>query len=164
MQHTDKSRLVLLIQNSNNIFCYFNISSLTVKEFEDRYGENSWNNSKPVLKVFRINNGDAEEYKTIYLDPFADNWYIHLDRDGMDLFLKYGRVLPNDNFAALVVSNTVTTPRVTYSADRSIYYVDTYHCWINTKESKLETYESKTAPRNDYREPKPYPFMEQKLK
>jgi hypothetical protein len=162
MQYNDKSKLVLLVQNSHNIFCYFNISSLTVKEFEDRYGENSWNNSKPVLKVFKIDNGDALEVKSIYLDPFANNWYIYLQDAPMDVFLKYGRVLPNDNFAALVVSNTVTTPRDCHSSDKAVYFVDTSHCWINKEETRLQTYKEKTECNAEHREPKPYPFMESK--
>lgn len=160
MHYIEKSKLVLLVQNSHNIFCYFDISSLTVKEFENHYGEDSWNNSIPALKVFRITNGEATELKTIYLDSFANNWYIHLDKDDMDLFLKYGRILPNDSFVPLVLSNTVTTPRAAESHDNTVSLVDTSHSWINVKESKLETFNAKIRHKNEHKEPKPYPFME----
>ena len=61
----------MLVQNARTLFCYFNNSSVAVKEFKDRYGEDSWNNSKPVIKVYAIENGSAKEIKSIIIDSCA---------------------------------------------------------------------------------------------
>lgn len=106
-----KTFLYLLVQNPYTIFCYFNIESSIVKGFQEKYGFNSWDSSKPILKVYSIENGEAKEIKTIFLDLKADNWYINLDRDNLNLFVKLGRLLPDDSFASIRVSNTVATGR-----------------------------------------------------
>lgn len=155
----EKSNLILMVQSSRNVFCYFNISPMTVKEFEDRYGESSWKNSKPVIKVYSVENGIAKEIRTIFIDAFANNWYIHMDRDDMDLFVKLGRILPDNTFVAFAVSNTVTTPRDHESGDTSVYFVDTSKNPIFNSEAvlpKSEEYQNNTI---NHIEPKPYPFM-----
>lgn len=161
MLNDDKSTLTLLVQNSHNVFCYFYVSPMTIKNFEDRYGENSWKNSKPMIKVFEVVNGEAREIRTIYIDNLANNWFINLNEDGIDIFVKLGRMLPNDNFVAFAVSNTVTTPRSQQSNDRAVYYVDVSQNFIK-KEHNLPTSEDSRNDSNIHKEPKPYPFLEEK--
>lgn len=120
----DKFALTLLVQNANTIFCYFNISPVITKIFQDRYGEGFWENSKPVLKVYDSTNNSSRELQTIYLDPLANNWYINLDRSGIDVFVELGRILPNGEFVQILVSNTVTTPRSDQSNNSNVYYID----------------------------------------
>ncbi len=159
MLSKDKSTLVLMVQNGTRVFCYFNISPMMVKEFEDRYGENSWKNSKPVLKVYFVENGIAKEMQTIFIDTFASNWYINLDKDDVDVFVKLGRVLPDNTFAAFAVSNTVTTPRENESIDSSVYFVDvSQNLSINSQES-LPKSEEVQENATSHKEPKPYPFI-----
>lgn len=161
MINDDKSILTLLVQNAYRVYCYFNISAMTIKEFEDMHGENSWKNSKPVIKVYEVICGEAKEIKTIYIDNLANNWFINLERDGMDIFVKLGRMLPNDNFAAFAVSNTVTTPRNTQSNDRAVYYVDVSQHFV-AEEHDLPTSADSKEDLNIHKEPKPYPFVEEK--
>lgn len=161
MVGNEKSNLVLMVQSGHRIFCYFNISPLTVKEFEDRYGENSWKNSKPVIKVYSVENGRVENIKTIFIDPLANNWYIDLERDDLDLFVKLGRVLPDNTFAAFGISNTVTTPRENKAIDRSVYFVDVSQGLILNSEAALPKLKDNIANHN---EPKPYPFINSKKK
>lgn len=124
MLNDDKFALTLLVQNSNTIFCYFNISPVIMKFFQDRYGEDFWKNSKPIIKVYDTTNGDSREIKSISIDPLADNWFINLDRSGIDVFVKLGRVLPNNEFVPIFISNTVTTPRNDQSNNSNVYYID----------------------------------------
>ena len=124
MLNDDSSILTLLVQNPYTVFCYFNVTPMMIKEFEDIYGENSWKNSKPVLKVYEVINGDAIEIKQIYVDALANNWFINLDKDGIDVFVKLGRMLPNGKFVTFSVSNLVTTPKDYQSCDDNVYYVD----------------------------------------
>lgn len=155
----EKSNIVLMVQSASRVFCYFNVSSVTIREFENRYGESSWKNSKPVIKVYFVENGIAKETKTIFIDDFANNWYINMDRGDKDIFIKLGRVLPDNTFYAFAVSNTVTTPRSYESEDTSVYFVDlSQNVNINSK-SSLPTCEEYTNNIKKHREPRPYPFM-----
>ncbi len=157
----NKFSLALLVQNAYRVFCYFSISPLMIKDFEDMNGEDSWRNSKPVLKVFEIDNGIANEMKVIFLDVFANNWFINLDKTGIDVFVKLGRILPDDTFVPLALSNTVTTPRSDQSNDLSVYYVDVSQEAYNEIQ-QLPTTNYGDEVLNIHKEPKPYPFMEQK--
>lgn len=158
----EKSKLVLMVRSARKVFCYFNISPMTVKEFEDRYGENSWENSKPVLKIYSVENGIAQEMKTIFIDVFANNWYINVERDDLDIFVKLGRMLPDNTFAAFAVSNTVTTPRELESVDTAVYFVDVSQNCIFNSEAALPKYEDGEIDYAAYKEPKPYPFLKVK--
>lgn len=158
----EKSNLILMVQSSRKIFCYFNISPMVVKEFKDRYGENSWENSKPILKVYSVKNGIAIEIKTIFIDAFANNWYIDMDSDDMDVFIKLGRVLPDNTFVAFAVSNTVTTPRDHQSGDSSVYFVDISKNYILNSDVDLPKCDECQSDISDHKEPKPYPFMNKK--
>lgn len=160
----EKSNIVLMVQGASRVFCYFNISPITIKEFEDRYGEVSWKISKPAIKVYCVENGIAKEIKTIFIDDFADNWYINMDRGDQDIFIKLGRILPDNTFAALAVSNTVTTARNYESEDSSVYFVDISEDADISSKSSLDNYEECTSIINRHKEPKPYPFMNVKKK
>lgn len=160
----EKSTIVLMVQNSKKIFCYFNISSMAVKEFEDIYGENSWKNSKAVLKLYSIEDGIAKELKTIFIDAFANNWYIDVDRGDLDLFVKLGRVLPDNTFVAFSISNTITTPREEASTDTGVYFVDVLQDFDLASTVELPKCEDIYERGENHNEPRPYPFMEVKKK
>src|SRR3712207_8196051 len=57
----------------------------------------------PYTTLFRSNGNELfgrswnnKEIKTIYIDIFADNWYINLDKSNINVFVKLGRILPKD--------------------------------------------------------------------
>ncbi|ADL51694.1 DUF4912 domain-containing protein [Clostridium cellulovorans] len=135
------TKIVLLVQNHNTVFTYFKISPFTIKSFEDIYGINSWKNSKPVLKVFYIERNVPREVQTIYMDASNDNWYINLDRDACDVFVKYGRVAADDKFIPVSVSNTVTTMRNHQAEDTTVRYVD-FSNIVDEKNVKLALQDS----------------------
>lgn len=161
MLNDNSSILTLLVQNPYTVFCYFNVSPIIVKEFEDRYGENFWKNSKPVLKVYQVVNGDAIEIKTIYIDSLANNWFINLKDEGIDVFVKLGRMLPDDKFAAFAVSNTVSTPNDNQSKDNNVYYVDVSQDFEGEINNLPVSKEGKNVI-SGHKEPKPYPFLDEK--
>ncbi|MDF2505073.1 DUF4912 domain-containing protein [Clostridium sp.] len=161
MLNDDKFALTLLVQNSNTIFCYFNISPVIIKIFQDRYGEDFWKNSKPVLKVYNTTSSDLREIKTVYLDALADNWFITLDESGIDVFVKLGRILPNNEFVPIFISNTITTPRNNQSNNSNTYYIDISENF-KTKEENKKLSNREITNTNDSKEQKPYPFMDEK--
>jgi hypothetical protein len=111
MIEDDKSKIVLMVQSAYIVFCYYSISPITIKKFEDTHGECSWRKSKPGLKVFKVKETTVEELQTIFLDPFADNWYINLNQDGLKVIVRLGRVLGDGRFIVIAESNEVVTPR-----------------------------------------------------
>lgn len=138
MSGVDKSKIVLMVQNASTLFCYYNISPITFKEFTDKYGDNALQDSKPVLKVYYVNNSIAEELQTIFIDPFADNWYINLNRSDIDVFVKLGRYLSDETFVTFATSNIVTTPRLAESKDTRVYYVNVSEEETSTKDNVEE--------------------------
>lgn len=133
LTHDEKTYLVLMVQSSHRVFCYYNISSMTVRKFEDRYGEALWINSKSAIKVYSIENGVAVNINTIFIDPFADNWYIDIQKDNMDVFIKVGKFISSDKFIELAVSNIVTTPRDSRPFDNS-------PCFLNVSERYISSF------------------------
>ncbi|AJA47709.1 hypothetical protein CPAST_c16340 [Clostridium pasteurianum DSM 525 = ATCC 6013] len=159
MVNDDKFALTLLVQNARTVFCYFNISPVIIKIFQDRYGEDFWKNSKQVLKVYDSTNNSLKELQTINLDPLANNWFINLDRSGIDVFVKLGRILPDGKFIPIFVSNTVTTPRDDQSNNSNVYYIDVSENF--NLENNLSSEDNISNAENDKKE-SPYSFFDEK--
>lgn len=120
----NKVNIVLLIQNSYTAFCYYNVPADSIIEFDKFYGHDSYNNSKPILKVKVQKANYSYEMDTISLDPFADNWYVSLKEDDCDIFLELYRKLPDNREVLLAKSNIVTVPRRGLSRDLTCKYMD----------------------------------------
>ncbi|MCY6957810.1 DUF4912 domain-containing protein [Clostridium brassicae] len=133
MSFYDKSSIVLMVQNPYTVFCYYNISDVDIRSIEDIYGKNSWETSKPILKVYEICDNTEKEISTIYLDPFADNWYINLNKDDISVKVEIGRILESKDEITLAVSNVVKTPRGKESENTQVLYLDTSLWKTSTK-------------------------------
>lgn len=120
----DRSQVVLMVQSAYIVFCYYTISPITIKEFEDIYGEGSWRESKPGLKVLKVTESRTEELETIFLDPFADNWYINLKEDSIRVIVRLGRILEDKRFITIAESNEVITPREVQAVDEEVVYIN----------------------------------------
>lgn len=120
----EKSYIVLLVQSAHVVFCYYHVHSDTIKEFNNNYGKDSWEECEPALKVYEIEYGKEKEIETIYIDPFADNWYIKLNNCSIKVFVKLGRILSTGEFIPVAISNTVITPRDIESSDRKVVYLN----------------------------------------
>lgn len=146
----DKSYIILLIKNEHTLFCYYNVGTTTIKEFEEKYGENSWGDSKPIIKLYFIENGISREKETIYIDPLANNWYINIEEDDKDVYVELGRLLQSNEYIQILVSGSITTPRAHVSEDSNLYFVN-----INEHNSIIGN--NATS-----QEDNPFPFLEKK--
>ncbi|GAB6148987.1 MULTISPECIES: DUF4912 domain-containing protein [Clostridium] len=162
MLHYEKSSIVLMVQSSHKVFCYYTISPMTIKDFQDIYGEDSWKNSKPVLKVYEVDEGKSKEVEMIYLDVFADNWYINLTKANVHVFVKLGRLLPNNKFVSIAMSNTVVTPRDSESYNRDICYIDVSKDYDDNTSEVIPVSDDEYEYKTRHNEPKPYPFNSSK--
>lgn len=146
MNYDDKSSITLMEQSAHTVYCYYNISSKTIKEFEDVYGENSWKDSKPVLVVYKEEEGNREKIDYIYIDPFANNWFIKLKDSGIKIFVKLCRELKGTNIATIAISNSVISLKDAEATEGEIKYIDIFEnmelkelCKLErTEEGKLE--------------------------
>lgn len=118
------TRIVLLVQNAETIFTYFVVSPNTIMNFNISNGDYSYNNSSPVLKLYYKNGDTFTEGETVYINSFADSWYIHPHRQGIDAFVKLGRVLEDGKFVELARSNIISIPRNSESWDTNVVYSD----------------------------------------
>lgn len=92
--------IVLMIRDPHCIFAYWEISSGTKENFDLKYGKNSWENSKLALRLFWSDTEIIMELKDT-----ATNWYIHLENRGIPINGELGRLLPDNTFIPLAVSN-----------------------------------------------------------
>lgn len=109
MKSVCKSSIYLSVQSAYKVFCYFNVSPFDVKRFEDSFGPGSWGKGVPVLRIYMIDENLKETTKDLYINPFADNWFINLDKGGLSLHVKLLRKY-GEKFAGIAYSNTVLTP------------------------------------------------------
>lgn len=63
----------VLAQNPTTLFVYWDINDTDRKNFENNYGNNFFNITKPVLVVHNLTDNYSYE---IDIDDFANNWYI----------------------------------------------------------------------------------------
>jgi hypothetical protein len=124
MMNYNHSYLVLLVQKIHRIFCYYNISNKTIKDFENIYGINSWDNSKTKLTLYYIDNNLPTEITSILTPRFNNNWYFELPEDDITAFVKLSKVTSDDRNIDILISNIITTPRDHISKDLDIYFID----------------------------------------
>lgn len=124
MNFYNESFVVLMMQRPYTAFCYYNISNKDIQAIKKKYGKNSWEESKPVLKVYEVKDEEEKQIEYINLDPFADNWYINLKNDDLKIKVKIGRVVNESEFIELATSNIINTPRAKQSQDLDVRYLD----------------------------------------
>lgn len=71
----------LLAQTPTNLFVYWDISDTDRKAFEEQYGENFFETTKPVLIVHNDTMGYSFE---VEINDFANSWYLHVSDSNCD--------------------------------------------------------------------------------
>jgi hypothetical protein len=120
----NKSFINILPASSNSIFCYFSFSSSFIKAFEERTEVNTWSTSKTLLKLFYIENGVPFEKQSILTDGLADNWYITLHDNDIDLFVEIGKLTMENVYIPILTSNILSMPRTNPMNSTNIYMID----------------------------------------
>lgn len=78
----------VLAQNPHTLFVYWDISDSDRKDFINKYGDNFFNATKPILVVH--NSTDNYTYE-VEINDFANNWYIHVDDAKCEYSVTLGR-------------------------------------------------------------------------
>ena len=66
----------ILYQTPTILFVYWDISDIDRENYIKQYGENFFNNTKPVLKVYNLTKDYSFE---IEINDFANSWYINVN-------------------------------------------------------------------------------------
>ena len=78
----------ILYQTPNVLFVYWDISDYDRNKFVNEYGENFFNNTVPVLKVFNLTKNYSFE---IEINDFANSWYINVNDANCEYKVELGR-------------------------------------------------------------------------
>lgn len=103
----------ILAQTPNSLFIYWDISDLDRESYSKKYGENFFNETKPVIKIYN----DTLNYNfEIDVDDFANGWYVKVNdancvyRAELARRPKYYNSNIQDNYIYITSSNKIDSP------------------------------------------------------
>ena len=124
----------ILYQTPTTLFIYWDISDVDREKFLKQYGENFFNDTKPVLVV----HNDTLHYSfEIEIDDFANSWYLHVSDSNCKYSVELGRrskiynnnnaiSIPN-NYLYITNSNKIESPNdhILFNTDlNTVYFMD----------------------------------------
>lgn len=118
----------LLAQTPTTLFIYWDISDKDRKTFEEQYGENFFNETKPVLIV----HNDTLNYSfEVEINDFANSWYLHVADSKCDYRIELGRrpivkkdKLEHTDYIYVTTSNELEAPndRILLNKEQKMVY------------------------------------------
>ena len=117
----------VLAQTPTTLFIYWDISDADRANFVEKYGENFFNNTKPVLV---IRNKTMHYSFEIEIDDFANSWYLHVNDSNCEYSVELGRRpkyyneerhidIPN-NYLYVTSSNNIEAPKDHVLFDKNV--------------------------------------------
>ena len=100
----NRTLIRLLVQSPTRMFCYWEVSDETIKEFNKRYS-----NYDDCIAVLKITNLTHNYSYSIPVNPFANNYYIDVEDSGCSYQVELGRISKKD-FVNLYTSNVAMVP------------------------------------------------------
>lgn len=92
----------ILAQTPKTLFVYWDISDDDRQKYIEQYGENFFNNTKPVLIV---HNTTMDYTFEIEINDFANCWYFNINDEKCDYSVELGRRFKEDNTNNMQISN-----------------------------------------------------------
>ncbi len=118
----------LLAQTPTTLFIYWDISDEDRKKFEEQYGSDFFQNTKPILVV----HNDTLNYSfEVEINDFANSWYLHVADSKCDYRIELGRrpiiktdKLKDTNYIYVTTSNEIESPndRVLINKEQKMVY------------------------------------------
>lgn len=122
----------VLYQTPSTLFIYWDISDIDRNNFINKFGENFFNETKPVLIIYN----DTLHYSfEIEIDDFANSWYLHINDSNCKYRVELGRrpkqynnnvSIPN-NYLPITDSNEIEAPNDHVLFDKNlktVYFKD----------------------------------------
>lgn len=117
----------ILAQTPEILFVYWDISDKDRKKYIETYGENFFNETKPVLI---ITNKTMEYTFEVEINDFANSWYLHVNDSKCEYSIELGRrsitkniELPN-NYVQVASSNIIEAPNdhILFEKEQNMVY------------------------------------------
>ena len=117
----------VLAQTPTTLFIYWDISDNDRKKYEEEFGEDFFQNSKPVLIVYN----DTLGYKfEVEINDFANSWYLHVADSKCDYRIELGRrpIVKNEklknDYIYVATSNEMESPndRILFNKEQKMVY------------------------------------------
>ena len=124
----------VLAQTPTTLFIYWDVSDEDRNTFVEQYGNDFFNNTKPVLVI----HNDTMHYAfEIEIDDFANSWYLHVNDSNCEYRIELGRRpkyyneerhidIPN-NYMYITTSNIIDAPNdhILFDKDfKTVYFKD----------------------------------------
>ena len=117
----------VLAQTPTNLFIYWDISDKDRKNFEEKYGKDFFEKTKPVLIIYNDTIGYSFE---VEINDFANSWYLNVADSKCDYRVELGRKpieytpqIPN-NYIYISTSNEIESPndRILFDKKQKMVY------------------------------------------
>lgn len=117
----------VLAQTPTNLFIYWDISDKDRKNFEEQYGDNFFETTKPILIVYNDTLGYSFE---VEINDFANSWYLHVADSKCDYRIELGRrpIMKteklNTDYIYVTTSNKIESPndRILFDKNQKMVY------------------------------------------
>lgn len=117
----------VLAQTPSTLFIYWDISDEDRKNYEKHYGEDFFNNTKPVLIVYNDTLGYNFE---VEINDFANSWYLHVADSKCDYRIELGRrpivktEKIQDDYIYVTTSNEMQAPnnKILFNKEQKMVY------------------------------------------
>ena len=117
----------VLAQTPSTLFIYWDISDEDRKNYEKHYGEDFFNNTKPVLIVYNDTLGYSFE---VEINDFANSWYLHVADSKCDYRIELGRrpivktEKLKDDYIYVTTSNEMQAPnnKILFNKEQKMVY------------------------------------------
>ena len=135
----------ILAQTPTNLFVYWDISDEDRNSYIKQYGEDFFNNTKPVLI---ITNKTMNYSFEVEINDYANSWYVHLNDADCDYSVELGRrpIYANsniDNYVYISTSNDMEMPNNHILFDRlgkSVFFRNIKNNFVEEKEISSITF------------------------
>ena len=103
----------VLAQTPTNLFVYWDISDDDRKAYVEKYGENFFETTRPVLIVYNDTKGYSFE---VEINDFANSWYLHVSDSKCNYRIELGRrpiyktKKLTDDYIYVSTSNEIESP------------------------------------------------------
>ena len=128
----------VLAQTPTNLFIYWDISDDDRKKFQEQYGENFFETTKPVLVVHNDTLGYSFE---VEINDFANSWYLHVNDAKCNYRIELGRrpIIKNEkinvDYIYVSMSNEIESPNdhILFDKNQKMVYFRNVKTGIQTK-------------------------------
>lgn len=122
----NKDMLILLCQNPDSLYAYWEITEAKKELFKKQFGETTWATSRPVIKVVNLT---KSYHFFIEISDNVDHCYINVGDSNCNHHIQLGRRLGKGIFVELLYSNVcfVPTNAVIKDSNKKVIFTNINH-------------------------------------